>query len=124
MSNFKTYLQSLVDAVLGKAVQKTETSFITYQGGPSNTVVNIDSNADSYTAVNDGYVYFRTNSTSAGTWINLICNRFCAESPIIKANGHVNVSTRVSKGSTVYFKQLNGSILEKKFVQCLGGGDS
>ena len=57
MSNFKAYLQSLGDAVLGKTVQKTETAFIAKQCLPTQaTVIYPSSTTSTYQSPINGWV--------------------------------------------------------------------
>lgn len=120
MSNFKTYLQALVDAVLGKTVQKTETGFIAKQALPLVNTVYINlQNADwTYIPTENGYLSLDVFSANAVFLQGSVFSysqagaRNAVFIPVIKGQNVIVGSTNFSGSSTLQFHPL------------VGGGDS
>ena len=95
----------------------------TNANSPANSFITIDAGSASFVPPSDGFVRFRAQSTSSGTWVNIAQQQMFTESPSINNGSRVNVWLRVVKGVVVTFNELNTTNVEKFFIPCLGGGD-
>lgn len=94
----------------------------TNANSPANSSITIDAGSASFVPPSDGFVRFRAQSTSSGTWVNVAQQQMFIESPSINNGSHVSVWLRVVKGVVVNFNGLNTTNVVKFFIPCLGGG--